>query len=353
MNNEAIKNNRLIRYTYYFLMGNVFQRNKLKKKAAKTLRDFRIFFENEKDKKKYINDMVSTYARYGFGFDEYLCLHFAEKSKEERLQFVADWEHLGYACILNDHSNDEFFDNKWKTYSKFKDFYHRQVLFFENENQYQQFRNFVLSHDVFIIKPLDMSCGKGIQIVNSDKFEWTTKKFNSLLNEYNGKFIVEELIIQSEIVSKLHPASVNTVRVPTIRLDDETLIINPFFRVGQNGNHVDNAGSGGIICDIDTETGQVFAAADEHGNTFTTHPNTNEKLIGFQIPRWDEAKMLVKKLATIIPSNRYTGWDIALTDSGWILVEANRRGQFVWQIPSQIGFREEINTILKKLGKKY
>ena len=117
-----------------------------------------------------------------------------------------------------------------------------------------------------------------------------------MLNEYNGRFILEELIIQSEVVSKFHPASVNTVRVPTIRLDNDTLIVNPFFRIGQNENHVDNAGAGGIICDIDTETGCIFAAADEHGNTYTTHPNTHENLIGFQIPRWDEAKMLVKKL---------------------------------------------------------
>ncbi len=353
MNKETIKNNRAIRYLYYMIVGGVLKRNKLKKLADKTLCDFGISFEKEKDREKCITDMVNTYARYGFGFDEYLCLRFAEKSKKERLQFVADWEHLGYACALNSHKNDDFFDNKWETYGKFKAFYGREVLLFENENQFEQFNEFVLSHSKFIIKPLALSCGRGIQIVKSEDYKWTKEKFVSMLTEYKGKFIIEELIVQVDEIAKLHPASVNTVRVPTIRLDDETIIVTPFFRVGQNGKHVDNGGAGGIICTVNTETGCVFAAADENGNTFTSHPQTQEQLIGFQLPRWDEAKNFVKELAKIVPSNRYTGWDLALTDSGWILVEANRRGQFLWQIPSQIGFRNEINSILKKLGKKY
>ncbi|MBQ9756843.1 MAG: hypothetical protein IJW15_00275 [Clostridia bacterium] len=353
MNKETIKNNRAIRYLYYTVVGGVLKRNKLKKVAAKTLCDFGVSFENENAKEKYINDMVNTYARYGFGFAEYLCLRFGEKSKTERLQFVADWEHLGYACTLNNHKNDELFDNKWKTYGKFKEFYGREVVFFDNENQFEQFKEFVSSHLKFIIKPLDLSCGRGIQIIKSEDYDWTKEKFVSMLTEYNGRFIMEELIVQVEEIAKLHPASVNTVRVPTVRMDDETLIITPFFRVGQNGKHVDNGGAGGIICAVNAETGCVFGAADENGNTFTTHPQTQEQLIGFQLPRWDEAKNLVKQLVNVIPDNRYTGWDLALTDSGWVLVEANRRGQFLWQIPSQIGFRSEINSILKKLGKKY
>ncbi len=353
MNKEDIKNNRLVRHTYYFLAGTMLKRSKLKKAASGTLSDFGVSFENNDDKKRYIKDMLSVYSRYGFGFDEFLCYNFAQKSKSERLRFVADWEHLGYACILNQHKNDLFFDDKWKTYNKFKSFYKREVILFECENQFSQFKDFVLSHTKFIIKPLNMSCGKGIQIIQTAQYDCTEDKYTSMLSEYNGKFIAEEFIVQDENIAEFHPSSVNTVRVPTIRLDDETIIINPFFRVGQNGNTVDNAGSGGIICTLDAETGRIFAAADEYGHTFTCHPQTKKQLIGFCIPRWDEAKTLVKQLSQVIPDNRYTGWDIALTDKGWILVEANRRGQFVWQIPSQVGFRPEINAILKKTGKKY
>ena len=76
-------------------------------------------------------------------------------------------------------------------------------------------------------------------------------------------------------------------------------------------------------------------------------------LVGYKIPFWSEAKALVRELAQVVPENRYTGWDLALTDGGWVLVEANRRAQFGFQMSLQKGFRKEIDGYLAKLGKKY
>ena len=50
--------------------------------------------------------------------------------------------------------------------------------------------------------------------------------------------------------------------------------------------------------------------------------------------------------------NKYAGWDLALTEKGWVMVEGNARGQFVWQIPMQKGFMKEANQILKRLKMK-
>lgn len=56
------------------------------------------------------------------------------------------------------------------------------------------------------------------------------------------------------------------------------------------------------------------------------------------------------ELARQIPSNRYAGWDLALTKNGWLMIEENARGQFVgWQIPMQKGFRKEWNELTKGL----
>lgn len=161
---------------------------------------------------------------------------------------------------------------------------------------------------------------------------------------------MEELISQDDRLGRIHPQSVNTVRVPTIRLNDRTILFHPFFRVGRGESVVDNAGSGGIICALDSKTGTVIAAADEHGNKFTVHPDTKEKLIGFEIPEWDKAVEFVEALVKVVPSNRYTGWDIALTNEGWILIEANARGQWVAQIPLQQGFRKEYMQYMQELN---
>lgn len=351
MNKEKIKNNRVVRHMYYFANG-IVRRAELEKRAQEALVTFGRAFETEAAKKACVNDMVRTYARYGFDFSEFLCFEFENKTKRERLAFVADWEHLGYACTLNAPENDSLFDNKHETYEKYKKFYRRELVLFEKIDQGAEFERFATEHPKFVIKPVDMCCGAGIQIAISEEHEAKSEWFAELLKQ-NGRFVAEGLILQAESMAKLHPASVNTMRVPTVRMDDSVLIVNPFLRVGQGGKCVDNAGAGGIICSVDAQSGRVFAAADMYGRKHTTHPQTNEPLIGMQIPRWDEAKAFVRELAQVVPDNRYTGWDLALAEDGWMLVEANRRGQFVWQIASQKGFREEINGILKKFGKKY
>lgn len=349
---ESIKNMRAIRYGYYFLKG-VIQRKKYKLKAEETLNSFGITFEDSKRMKSVISDMAWTKTFKGFEFDEYLYYKFYDKDKKERLCFVADWEHLGYTCKMNNYSNDDLFDNKWKTYNKFKQYYLRDVMLYEGPCSRAEFYSFIEEKKSFVVKPLNASCGKGVQVIERSSYDSDATLEQMLSKEYGGQFIVEELIVQSHEMAKFHPASVNTVRIPTIRLDDETIIVHPFMRIGQHGKSVDNGGAGGIICAVDVDTGKLFAAADESGNTFDVHPESREMIIGFEIPFWDEAKKLVKELATVVPDNRYTGWDVALTSEGWKLVEANRRGQFIWQIPMQVGFRKEINSILKRMGRKY
>lgn len=353
INKENIKNNRAVRYAYYFVNG-IVHRKALKKKAEKTIEAFGVRFQNRKDREKTIEDMLQMNSRYGYGFNEYLYYHFSEKTLTERRSFVADWEHLGYTCAMNDPDNAEIFDNKWKTYKTFRPYYRRDVQICKGVEDAPEFQRFLKAHERVVIKPLDASCGHGVQVINMKTAGViSTEKYKELLKESKGRFIVEEFIDQTEEMSRFHPASVNTVRMPTIRIGEKVHFVNPFFRIGQHGNHVDNAGSGGIICAIDVETGTIFAAADEHGKRFEIQPDTKEQIIGRVIPKWNEAKDLVTELAKVVPDNHYTGWDLALREDGWVLVEANRRGQFVWQIASQKGFREEIDHYLKQLGLKY
>ena len=214
------------------------------------------------------------------------------------------------------------------------------------------FAKFVSVHPRFIVKPLSEACGRGVQI-----FECGTESaeieelFNNLLNTYSGIFLMEELIQQAEPLKKLHPHSVNTIRATTIILNGELIIYHPFLRIGWGGNIVDNGGADGILCGIDIETGKIFSAGNRLGN-LEVHPTTGEQLIGMEIPYWEEAKAFVKELASVVPDNHYTGWDLALTPNGWVMVEGNRRGNF-GQLPAQMGFREEFNAMLKSIGKKY
>ena len=352
MNKENVKNNRIVRHTYYYL-NSIYNRKRLRHKAETTIKKFGVEYPSEEIKNNQIKDMIRMNQLYGLSFDEYLYFRFADKTIKERRAFVADWEHLGYTCAMNNPDNADIFDNKWKTYETYRPYYHRDIRLCSDIKDRESFVDFLSEHKCGIVKPLDASCGHGVKIIHDGDAAEKEQQYEEILKACNGRFIIEELIHQSEEMAKFHPSSVNTVRVPTIKVNDTVNIVNPFFRIGQHGNFVDNAGAGGIICTLDAETGVVFAAADEYGKRFEIHPDTGEKLIGFKIPRWDEAKKIVTELANVVPDNHYTGWDLALTDNGWVMIEANRRGQFVWQIATQKGFRKEINDYLKQLGVKY
>lgn len=271
--------------------------------------------------------------------------HYADLTDLERESFVPEYEKNIFCDRGNDGMQAKIFDSKWKSYCHFKDYYHRECVRVEDTDDLQHFFKW---HRDFIVKPDSAACGRGITVFHAQN----ERDANSLIDRYLiGRVgcIAEELIVNDPIMQSLHPSSLNTVRIPTVRYDNRVEVIHPFLRVGRGSSVVDNAGSGGIMGNIDVATGRVYAAADELGREYKTHPDTGVSLIGFTIPKWQEALMLVKQMAQVIPSVRYVGWDMALTPNGWVMIEGNDKGQFVWQVADRKGFRAEFDNIKKEL----
>ena len=120
------------------------------------------------------------------------------------------------------------------------------------------------------------------------------------------------------------------------------------IRIGRGDAVVDNGFAGGIVANIDIETGIVCSAGcNEKGERFLVHPDTKIPIIGFQIPEWKSVVDLVNKLAKVVSGNRYTGWDLAFTSNGYIMVEGNARGQFViLQMPNREGLKKKLFELI-------
>lgn len=310
--------------------------------------------EETLDKNQIIEDMLVEAKQYSFGFDEYFMYRFYKMPKAERRTYVSDRERTAYCERMNNPHNMIIFDDKSLTYKYYKKYYHRDLIgcFKRDVKTINSFTSFFDKHPKFIVKPFDGACGVGIKIVDYslEKTEPLTV-FDQLLEEYTRGFVVEELIIQCKELAAFHPESVNTVRITTIKFDDRIEVIHPFIRTGRGDAVVDNGGSGGIICSLDPETGVIIGAADETGEDYIVHPDSGLQLIGYEVPKWNEAVNLVKELVNVLPDQRYMGWDLALTDSGWVMQEANDRGAFVgFQLPIHKGFKSEIEKIVKELG---
>lgn len=179
-----------------------------------------------------------------------------------------------------------------------------------------------------LIKPALSSQGRGIEsiTVTDGQTDLKGKTIEQVFKLYGKNFLVQERVKQHERMNALNPTSVNTIRIVTFRSDMEILLIYAVVRIGKMGSVVDNQCAGGISAIID-ENGRLgkygFGGYEEDNLTKT---DCGTVLEGFQIPSYDKAIDLVKKLHFQLPFFDLIGWDIAIDEAGDpILIEWNQR----------------------------
>lgn len=284
-----------------------------------------------------------------------------KKSEKERRMFVPRWEEVDLYFQVNNQKYIDILVNKWNCYKFFKDFFKRQAVLISKENVRKMNINkdamdFMKAHDRFIIKPLSLHGGKGFRIVETGGIaadaENLLKEYLKQ-SEYSNGFLLEELIVQDSRLAEFHPESVNTIRISTVNFGKTIETKWPVLRMGRGKTVVDNAAAGGIIAAIDEKTGTIFSAADEQrGSSYTMHPDTHKSLIGFQIPCWNELRETIKTMASRCPDCHIMGWDMALTDKGWVVVECNYGPEILIQWATRQGVRDEFEEIKKRLHAK-
>lgn len=292
-------------------------------------------------------DIIYSQHRFGVNFFEYFVYKFYNKSAIGRSRINNLRIQYGYCEILNKSSARELFENKAKTYKQLGKFYKRDLLLIETESDIPALEKFVAKHHHFIFKPLKGVHGYGIEIYNG--FDKDVRQF-ALGSLKKGAFVVEELIEQADEMASLHKESINTCRIATFKDGDNVTIYGAALRMGTGAAFVDNAGSGGIFCRVNPEYGFVETnAMDYIGNEYVFHPDSNIRLIGFDIPNWKELVSLAKSTALAVDGATIISWDFAFSKKGWVLLEANDVGG-----PDLIqNFELGNKLILRKLIDKY
>lgn len=310
-------------------------------KSVKTLRDKLVEAGCSKHKTALFWDILFTNLIYGFDPSSYGEYGFANKSLKDRLTFFSYYEKVLFAQAVNLKSDSNILDKKNKTYESFKKYFNRDQIIISGKEDYKIYCDFIEKHPLFFYKPYDGACGQGAGIANSKESD-PKLIFNNLIGF--GKFVLEELIVQTQKMSELNPSSINTVRTVMFRTNNGPEMLFAEIRCGRLGSVVDNGGAGGILVPCDINTGVLCKTGfDATGKTYTCHPDTKVSFNDFKIQRWDEIVDLSKKLMDVIPNLNYAGWDIAITDNGLSLVEGNNRPMFGGlQGLHKTGFKKEI-----------
>lgn len=289
--------------------------------------------EEKRADKRYIKklkkDMFVCDYTYSCSYYEYFVFDFEHHTAAERREFVTESQFLPICDrIAAEGHTERLFRDKYQAYQKFQPYYHRTCIKVADEADRAEFLKFTETHPRFIIKALDKSKGKDNYVFDLQTADESVEEIFSLILSI-GACIVEELIEQAEEMKKFHPASVNTIRFVTLLYRGEVRPLYALVRLGCGEAHIDNVSAGGLFAVIDIETGTIVTPGIRRVGSslteFDVHPDSGIPIKGSVVPRWDEAKALTAELARIVPAQRYVGWDLALTDDGWVVVEGNHR----------------------------
>lgn len=143
------------------------------------------------------------------------------------------------------------------------------------------------------------------------------------LNSSQLDIVLQETQTQCAALSRIHPSSLNTIRIMTLLWNGEARALSSVLRMGINESKVDNASSGGIVCGIGDDGRLKDKAYDKYGKRYTKHPAGSD-FSAIVIPGFEECKASSIALQERFPYCRMISWDWAISKNGTpVLIEAN------------------------------
>lgn len=179
----------------------------------------------------------------------------------------------------------------------------------------------------------------------------------------NRGWIVQPVIETHQGLRQIaSPNALPTIRANTYLINGAPTLLFAALRIPVGANVTDNFGhgsTGNVTAPIDTKTGKLGVCRGSVNRNWPeivevlAHPDTGILIKGFQIPMWGEVLDLLEKAQKSLPALRTLGWDIAITDSGPLIVEANATYDIdIIQVAYQKGVRPQIEEVFSSWSDK-
>lgn len=180
----------------------------------------------------------------------------------------------------------------------------------------------------YFVKDVSGECASFVKhIKNYDHL----KSFSSQMN--SGSFLFQRKIIQHPEMERLNPNAVNTIRIVSVNDCGKIKLFASILRVGTKiSGCADNTSAGGIALGIEDD-GKLFKFGllkPKYGTRCEKHPDTGVVFEDFKIPYYEDAVKLVCHAHKFYSNVKSIGWDVAITESGPVIIEGNDN----WEITS-------------------
>ena len=261
-------------------------------------------------------------------------------------------EYLDLAMDLNDMSMKSFLMDKVNLFLRagLGDYLHRPSLALASASD-EDIRQFLRTWGKVVGKRNSLA-GEGFRIYVDEGTDM------ALQIRSDGADILEPFIRQHHAYQAIYPDSLNTIRIHTVRSSKGVkTFLSPILSIGGDGAVVDMSSDttryrvllsedGSILRAFRQDPGESLKITERHHNTGFPF-RQGRKLVG--IPKCLEC---CREAAFYIPEMRYIGWDVAYTEDGPLIVEANNISGFIYayqqakECIAGKGARDEIEEML-------
>lgn len=285
--------------------------------------------EKGKNKTATFFDLVKCSLKYKTSPHNYEVMGFADLSDAQRKTFFTFSDNIAMMEKYNSKKHEAIFYNKFIFSKVFSDFYGRKCIM-TNYLTKEDFEKFMDGEQKIVYKPVNAAQGRGVEVLDAKDFDSIDKLFEYVSSLPAG--IIETWIVQHSEVSALYKNAVNPIRINTVFTKDKLHIMTSTLSIGHNSK-IANASINALFALVDPKTGEVLTdACDYDGGVYKTHPETGATFKGFKIPYWQETLQMLEKAVRTMHQVGYVGWDIAITESGPVIIEGNND-------PGYIGFQ--------------
>ncbi len=245
-------------------------------------------------------------------------------NNEKKDSFYLAEDFMIKCCRLNRANIRDLFDDKTVLYNRCPELLGRECLIIK-EHSDEEILEFIRKQKKIVGKRNYGSKGERFGVYTVE--EGTPEQILIAIKEHK-QVLLEGYIEQHSELAKLHPQSLNTMRIHTVNNGREIRsFFAPKLRIGCDGSLTDMVGKKGSYRAILRMDGTVEMSAridaTEMVKKATIHHNSNIRFDEIRVPYVKEAVDLAIRAAQKFPEVPYIGWDIAIAPTGPVVVEGN------------------------------
>ncbi len=274
-----------------------------------------------KDARFLEKDILRAKKQNHISLNEYEWTGYYDLTEEQKATVSTLWTRSEYRKTFTDRRYICILMNKYIFSKVFSDFYGRKCLATRDVTP-ELLKELSGDNGKVVLKPNCKGQGKGVRVLATSTDTEFDAALDSIRKVENG--VVEEYICQHKDIARLNPDAVSIVRFYSVVSPVGSYLFAPVFTAATNKD-ISNGCQDALTAMIDIRTGEVITDAVDQNNTsdYTVHPVTGVPFKGLKVPFWEETIAMMRKAVPLAAKISNIGWDVAITENGPLIIEAN------------------------------